>query len=57
VCSGVPRSVREQVEEWLRIWGQEISLDPGVYPYPDYEPHKFWGSTRKLEKLLASAQE
>jgi dTDP-6-deoxy-L-talose 4-dehydrogenase (NAD+) len=27
-----------------------MALNLGHYPYPDYEPFRFWGSTRKLER-------
>lgn len=43
VCSGVPISVRCQVENWISENGWSISLDLGHLPYPDYEPMAFWG--------------
>jgi nucleoside-diphosphate-sugar epimerase len=52
VCSGVPRSVRGLVEQWLREHDKHIALDLGRYPYPDYEPMAFWGSRSKLDHLL-----
>jgi nucleoside-diphosphate-sugar epimerase len=54
VCSGTPRSVRGMVEQWLRDNDWRIALDPGHYPYPDYEPMAFWGARRKLDQLLAT---
>ncbi len=52
ICSGKPISVRRLVEEWAaqRHWQMQFNL--GVYPYPDYEPMAFWGSTEKLTKIL-----
>jgi nucleoside-diphosphate-sugar epimerase len=44
VCSGQPISVKE------RGWNMTIEL--GHYPYPDYEPMAFWGSTQRMNKLL-----
>jgi nucleoside-diphosphate-sugar epimerase len=52
VCRGVPESVVARVREWLGEWHADLHLELGVYPYPDYEPHTFWGSTRKLDALL-----
>jgi nucleoside-diphosphate-sugar epimerase len=55
LCSGVPKAVTAAVREWLQDWGAELRLDLGVYPYPDYEPKAFWGSTRKLDALLETS--
>ncbi len=41
--SGVPISVRNLVENYLKKHGQHIQLNLGHYPYPDYEPMAFWG--------------
>jgi dTDP-6-deoxy-L-talose 4-dehydrogenase (NAD+) len=54
LCSGVPKTVVTLVREWLQDWGAELRLNLGVYPYPDYEPRAFWGSTRKLDALLGT---
>ena len=54
VCSGVPISVRNLVENWLdeNNWGIELNL--GFYPYPNYEPMNFWGDNTYLNKLINS---
>lgn len=52
LCSGKPISVRELVERRLQELGANIELNLGFYPYPDYEPMAFWGSTAKLESCL-----
>jgi len=52
LCSGVPKAVSALVREWLNDWNAELQLRLGTYPYPDYEPHASWGSTRKLDALL-----
>ncbi len=52
ICSGMPKKVSDLVQEWLRDWHAEIHLKLGVYPYPDYEPAAFWGSTQRLYSLL-----
>ena len=55
VCSGEPVSVRAFVEHLVARNGWRIALDLGQYPYPEYEPLAFWGSTQKLKRLLAAA--
>jgi nucleoside-diphosphate-sugar epimerase len=52
ICSGQPRSMRGVVESWLLDNGWRITLRPGRYPYPDYEPFAFWGSAEKLREVL-----
>jgi dTDP-6-deoxy-L-talose 4-dehydrogenase (NAD+) len=54
LCSGVPKSVASLVHELLQGWGADLRLNLGVYPYPDYEPRDFWGSTQKLDTLLGT---
>lgn len=52
-CSGIPITIRDFVEEYLNKTGKSIKLNLGYYPYTDYEPMHFWGSTKKLNKALA----
>ncbi|ATX82973.1 dTDP-6-deoxy-L-talose 4-dehydrogenase (NAD+) [Mariprofundus ferrinatatus] len=52
VCSGSPVRVRDLIEKRLREQGASMALNLGHYPYPDYEPMAFWGSTAKLESCL-----
>lgn len=52
-CSGVPVSVKNFVERYLKEVDKSIKLNLGYYPYTDYEPMHFWGSTEKLNKALA----
>jgi dTDP-6-deoxy-L-talose 4-dehydrogenase (NAD+) len=55
VCSGMPRSVRGLVEQWLHDHNWNIALELGSYPYPDYEPIAFWGTRTKLDRVLESS--
>jgi nucleoside-diphosphate-sugar epimerase len=48
VCSGQPVTVRALVERHLAERGARLKLNLGVYPYPDYEPIKFWGASTRL---------
>lgn len=52
VCSGRNVPLVELVKEYLDERGAQIELNLGKYPYPDWEPFRFWGSTRKLQKVI-----
>lgn len=52
VCSGTPHSVRSLVEGWIRDNEWAINLNPGFYPYTDYEPMEFWGNPAKLKSIV-----
>ena len=52
-CSGKPVSVKNFVENYLHEIGKNIKLNLGYYPYTDYEPMHFWGSTKKLKEALS----
>ncbi len=52
VCSGRPVTVKELVKNWVREKKSNINLNYGKYPYPDYEPMEFWGSSAKLNAIL-----
>jgi len=52
VCSGEPVTVLNLVERWVGERGWAIKPQVGVYPYPDYEPMRFWGSRSRLDTFL-----
>ena len=52
-CSGIPVTIKQFVENYLKRTGSTIKLNLGYYPYTDYEPIHFWGSVEKLNKVLA----
>ncbi|HWX66253.1 MAG TPA: NAD(P)-dependent oxidoreductase [Rhodanobacter sp.] len=54
ICSGRPATVADTVRDWLQTCRTDITLNLGVYSYPDYEPFAFWGSTLRLNSLLRS---
>jgi nucleoside-diphosphate-sugar epimerase len=54
VCSGVPMTVAALAGKWIQELGANLRLNLGKYPYPDYEPLAFWGSTRKLDSLVGT---
>jgi nucleoside-diphosphate-sugar epimerase len=52
ICSGEPQTVRSLVERWFAERKAPVTLELGVYPYPDYEPFAFWGSPQKFAQLF-----
>jgi nucleoside-diphosphate-sugar epimerase len=52
ICSGKPISVRRLVENYVAEKGCDIKLNPGYYPYPDFEPMEFWGDGRHYHELV-----
>lgn len=53
-ASGRPVTVRALVEERLRLRGARLALNLGHYPYPDYEPMRFWADTGRLAAALSA---
>lgn len=51
-CSGHPITVNQLVEQYLTERKKTIQLNRGYYPYPDYEPMRFWGDNTKLKTIL-----
>lgn len=51
-CSGEPVTVKTFVENYLAKRDTKITLNLGFYPYPDYEPMRFWGDITKLKKII-----
>jgi nucleoside-diphosphate-sugar epimerase len=51
-CSGKPVTVKDFVQSYLLQQNKEIKLNPGYYPYPDYEPMRFWGDNTKLKTII-----
>ncbi|MDZ4664471.1 MAG: NAD(P)-dependent oxidoreductase [Bacteroidota bacterium] len=50
--SNKPISIKELVENYLKEHNKHINLNLGFYPYPDYEPFKFWGDNTKQLNLI-----
>ncbi len=51
-CSNKPISIRNLVEQYLKSHNKTLRLNLGYYPYPDYEPFRFWGSNKKQQSIL-----
>lgn len=52
ICSGEPISIRSIVENYLIQRNAAVRLNLGYYPYPEYEPMAFWGSTKKIKSVV-----
>lgn len=50
-CSARPVKIIDLVREYLNSRHRDIALNLGYYPYPDYEPMRFWGSNEKLKTI------
>lgn len=53
-CSGEPVTIKDFVKDYLAQKKQSIMLNLGYYPYPDYEPMRFWGDNTKLKNILTN---
>jgi len=51
-CSGVPITINDLVEKFLKEKGKTIKLNKGYYPYSEYEPLNFWGDNTKLKNII-----
>ena len=50
-CSGLPITIKQLVHNYLKEKQKNIKLNLGYYPYTDYEPMSFWGSTKKIKSI------
>jgi len=51
-CTGEPKSLAEQVEEFIRHNGFKIKLDYGKYPDRLYDSPGIWGDNTKIKKIM-----
>jgi len=51
-CSGKPIAIKQLVKEYTEVTGADIKFNYGFYPYNDYEPMHFWGSSEKLKTII-----
>jgi dTDP-6-deoxy-L-talose 4-dehydrogenase (NAD+) len=50
--SGQPIAIKTLVKEYAESFGSDIQFNYGYFPYKDYEPMAFWGSDKKLKKII-----
>ena len=54
--SNEPITVKQFVENYLQSIDRSIRLNLGYYPYPDYEPMRFWGDNSRLKRVINNEQ-
>ena len=50
--SNEPVKIKEFVKNYLLKRNKSIELNFNHYPYPDYEPMRFWGNNSKLKRII-----
>ncbi|MDR6720357.1 NAD(P)-dependent oxidoreductase [Paenibacillus sp. 2003] len=51
-CSGEPISLRDKVEEFIKINNFNIGLNYGAFPNRPYDSPAIWGSNKKINKIV-----
>jgi dTDP-6-deoxy-L-talose 4-dehydrogenase (NAD+) len=52
LCTGKPISIIQQVKKWKKKFNSKIFLKTNHFMTPIYEPEIFYGSTKKLNKII-----
>ena len=52
ICTQKPIKLRNLVLKWIKNYKSTIKIIYGFYKIPDYEPMHFWGSNKKMKKLI-----
>lgn len=50
LCSGKPKKVISLIKSWNT--NNKVKINRGYYQYPEYEGLNFWGSNKKLNKII-----
>ena len=50
-CTGVPVSLKDKVEEFLKLNNYKIRPEYGVYPEREYDSPAIWGSNKKIMEI------
>lgn len=53
-CSGIPITLKEKVETFIREHGFRIKLDYGAYPDRPYDSPIIYGDNRKIQTIMKS---
>lgn len=56
-CSGVPMSLSEMAEKFIRDNGLKIKLQYGAFPDRPYDSPGVWGDASLIQKILAECEE
>lgn len=55
-CSGIPISLAEQVELYIRKNNMKIRLQYGAFPDRSYDSPGVWGDASKIQQILSACQ-
>ena len=55
-CSGVPVSLADRVEAFIRERGYDIRLEYGAFPDREYDSPAVWGDPAKIRAILAASK-
>lgn len=53
VCSGIPISLSEKIEDYIKEKGMSIKLDYGAFPDRPYDSPGVWGDSSIIEKIMS----
>lgn len=56
VCTGKPKTLAEQVEQYIQDHGFDITLDYGAFPDRPYDSPGVWGDAEIINSILAEDQ-
>jgi len=51
-CSGIPQSLGEKVEAFIKEHGMNIRLEYGVFPDRPYDSPAIWGDNCRIKKIM-----
>lgn len=51
-CSGVPKALKDAVEDYIQKNRYHIKLEYGAFPDRDYDTKAIWGDNSKIEQIL-----
>lgn len=54
-CSGVPVSLADRVEAFIRERGYDLQLEYGAFPDREYDSPAVWGDPTKIRAILAAS--
>lgn len=53
ICSGKPEKLADRVEGFIKEYNYDITLKYGAFPDRPYDSKAVWGSSEKIESILA----
>ena len=56
VCTGKPKTLAEQVEEYIKDHNFDIKLEYGAFPDRPYDSPGVWGNAEKINRILKAEE-